>query len=290
MIDSPAATLLASGASSFVIVDTYVIGAYTFSSDTSVIKRGTLASALGLDPATLDVTIATGGSGGPGAAFKAAALAGSLAGVPFTYTRNYAGTGGGDVLRFTGTVQRVEPSSTDVRIVAISQTVDLDSVLLPTDVICATPIRDSTSRELQREVTGGDVRQTFGTLGRGLGTHGRPQDQVSLLGWRSVSLRSADPDRLRRDVGVPDPGLRRRAVHLVQRGPGGDAVMVVPVYTVDNDTGAVSIEEKDQTCQSAVLVLCESAIDVLDILKDGVWINRGRSTTPTSRRSPSAFA
>ena len=135
MIDSPAATLLASGASSFVIVDTYVIGAYTFSSDTAVIKRGTLVSALGLDPATLDVTIATGGSGGPGAAFKAAALAGSLAGLPFTYARTYVGTGGGDVLRFTGTVQRVEPSSTDVRIVAISQTVDLDSVLLPTDVI-----------------------------------------------------------------------------------------------------------------------------------------------------------
>lgn len=135
MIDSPAATLLASGASSFIIVDTYVIDTYTFSSDTAVIKRGSLASRLGLDPVTLDVTIATGGAGGPGAAFKAAALAGTLAGKPFTYTRTYVGTGGGDVLRFTGTVQRAYPTSTDVRIVAISQTVDLDSVQLPSHVI-----------------------------------------------------------------------------------------------------------------------------------------------------------
>ena len=51
--------------------------------------------------------------------------------------------------------------------------------------------------------------------------------------------------------------------------------MLVPVYTVDNNTGAVSIEEEGQTCQSAVLVLCESATDILDILKDGVSINTG---------------
>ncbi len=142
MISSTASTLLASGASSFVIVDTYVIGGYTFSSDTSVIKRGALTSEEGLSPATLDVTIATGGSSGPGAAFKAAALAGLLAGVAFTYTRTYVGTGGGAVLRFTGTVQRAEPSSIDVRLVAISTTVDLDAVMLPTRVILADEFRE----------------------------------------------------------------------------------------------------------------------------------------------------
>lgn len=135
MISSPASTLLTSGASSFIIVDTYVVGTYTFASSTHVVKRGVLSSTEGLDPATLDFTVATGGSGGPGAAFKAAALAGQLAGVAVTYTRTYVGTGGGDVLRFTGTVQRAEPSSSEVRIVAISTTVDLDAVQLPSHVI-----------------------------------------------------------------------------------------------------------------------------------------------------------
>ena len=54
------------------------------------------------------------------------------------------------------------------------------------------------------------------------------------------------------------------------------APLMVPVYTVDDATGALSIEEKAQTCQSAVLVLCEKATTILDILKDGVSINSGQ--------------
>ena len=57
--------------------------------------------------------------------------------------------------------------------------------------------------------------------------------------------------------------------------PGVVAPMMVPLYTVDDTTGAISIEEKAQLCQSAVLALCEKATTILDILKDGVSINSG---------------
>ena len=126
-------TYLETGVSSFVIVDTYVIGAYTVTSAASVIRRGNLSARLGLDPQTLDVTVVVGGPGATLAAFKAAALAGTLDGEAFTYSRTYAS--GGTALRFTGTVQRSEVTSTEVRIVAITEVAKLDAVQLPSHVI-----------------------------------------------------------------------------------------------------------------------------------------------------------
>jgi hypothetical protein len=58
-------------------------------------------------------------------------------------------------------------------------------------------------------------------------------------------------------------------------GTAGAPAMLVPVYTTDKTTGDVSIEEEAQACQSAVLVLCERATTILDIIKDGVSINSG---------------
>lgn len=134
------ATYLATGVSSFVVVDTYVITipgtpdtVYTVTSETAVVKRGALSQSLGLDPQTLDVTIVVGGAGAALSALKAAALAGSLDGMAFTYSRTY--TGGGTALRFTGTVQRTTVTSTEIRIVAITETTKLDAVQLPTHVI-----------------------------------------------------------------------------------------------------------------------------------------------------------
>ena len=70
---------------------------------------------------------------GAAPALEADALAGDLAGLDFVYTRTYVG--GGDVVRFTGTVQRVEVGSATVRIVASTCTVNLDAVQLPTHII-----------------------------------------------------------------------------------------------------------------------------------------------------------
>ena len=127
------ATYLATGVSSFVVVDTYVIGTYTVTSETAVVRRGALSAKLGLAPQTLDMTIAIGGTGAALSAMKAAALAGTLDGAAFTYSRTY--TGGGTALRFTGTVQRTEVTSTELRIVAITELTKLDSVQLPSHVI-----------------------------------------------------------------------------------------------------------------------------------------------------------
>ena len=104
-----------------------------FLDDAFVIRPGAMTGACGLDPKTLDVTIVVGGEGGPGAALKAAAMDRSLSGAAFTWTKTIVG--GGSALMFTGTVQRPEPSSTEVRIVAMTCTVDLDAVQLPTHVI-----------------------------------------------------------------------------------------------------------------------------------------------------------
>ena len=119
--------------SSFVRVDAYVIGAYTLTTEYTVIKRGDLSASLGLAPQTLDVTISVGGTGATLAAFKAAALAGTLDGATFEYSSVYAG--GGTALRFTGAVERSEVTSTEVRIVAITELTKLDSVQLPSHVI-----------------------------------------------------------------------------------------------------------------------------------------------------------
>ena len=126
-------TYLETGVSSFIRVDTYVIGTYTITSETAVVRRGELSASLGLSPQTLDVTVAVGGAGAALSAFKAAGLAGTLDGAAFTYSCTY--TGGGTALRFTGTVQRSEVTSTEVRIVAITETTKLDAVQLPSHII-----------------------------------------------------------------------------------------------------------------------------------------------------------
>ena len=133
MISTAAESLLQSGVSTFDIVDTYTIGDHTFNSTDHVIRRGVMSGAEGLEPKTLDVTVVLGGIYATHADFKAEALAGTLSGASFQYVRTYVG--GGDVVRFTGTVQRVEVSSTEVRIVAMTCTVDLDSIQLPAHVI-----------------------------------------------------------------------------------------------------------------------------------------------------------
>jgi hypothetical protein len=125
-------TVLNTGISSWVRVDTYVIGSYTLASDVDVVKRGAFSSSLGLDAQTLDLTIAVGGSESTLGAMKADALAGTLDNASFTWTTTMAGEA---ALRFTGTVQRAEVSSTEIRIVAITSTVKLDAVMIPTHVI-----------------------------------------------------------------------------------------------------------------------------------------------------------
>jgi hypothetical protein len=135
MISSSASGILAS-ASAWTVIDTYTIGAYTVSTDEYVVKRGPFRGSLGLEPVTCDITISTGGTGGPLAALRASALGGGLDNAEFTYTRTYVG--GGDVLRFTGTVQRVEPASATLRVVAISETVKLRAVQLPSRIITPT--------------------------------------------------------------------------------------------------------------------------------------------------------
>ena len=134
MIDAPTLqAYLETGVSAFAEVNTYVIGGMTFSDDAFVIRPGAMVGGEGLDPKTLEVTIVVGGDGGPGAALKAAAMDRSLSGAALTWTKTIVG--GGSALMFTGTVQRPEPSSTEVRIVAMTGTVDLDAIQLPTHVI-----------------------------------------------------------------------------------------------------------------------------------------------------------
>ena len=132
-------SLLESGTSSFVVIDTYVIGTYMVTSDSTVIRRGVLSSRLGLDPQTLDITISIGGAGATLTSLKADTLSGALDGQAFTYSRTYiAGSDSGvtgTALRFTGTVQRAEATSAEVRIVAITELTKLGSVQLPSHVI-----------------------------------------------------------------------------------------------------------------------------------------------------------
>ena len=119
-----------------VTEDIYEIGSFTISTADTPVKRGPRRSRLGLEPNTLDITISTGGTGGPGAALKAAAIGSpGLEGVAFVYSRTYSGTGGGTIVLFTGTVQRVEPASATVRIVAMTPTVDLSSKKLPARLV-----------------------------------------------------------------------------------------------------------------------------------------------------------
>jgi hypothetical protein len=125
-------TILSSGIGSFTRVDTYVVGTYTFTTSGNVVQKGSFSSALGLAPPTLDFTVCVGGSGSSLAAFKAAALVGTLDGLVVTWSVTINGA---SALKFTGTVQRAEPSSTEVRIVAISTTVTLAASRLPKHVV-----------------------------------------------------------------------------------------------------------------------------------------------------------
>ena len=59
--------------------------------------------------------------------------------------------------------------------------------------------------------------------------------------------------------------------------------MVARVYSTDEMTGDVSIEFKQSICQSAVIVLCEEATTVLDILKDGTSVNSATVDTLAER-------
>ena len=59
--------------------------------------------------------------------------------------------------------------------------------------------------------------------------------------------------------------------------------MLANKYEVDSDTGAVAVNVKGTAAQSAVIVLCEEATDVLDILKDGVSVIQTGVTTTAHR-------
>jgi hypothetical protein len=125
-------TILMSGVSLFDRVDSFAVGAYTFTTEDSAVSKGSYSSQLGLAPNTLDFTVHVGGAGAALSAFKAAALDGSLESLAVTWTITINGE---SEVKFTGSVQRAEVSSTDVRIVAASETVSLGAKQLPTHLI-----------------------------------------------------------------------------------------------------------------------------------------------------------
>jgi len=81
---------------------------------TPPVRRGTLRSSLGAEVATVEFTILCGG----GSSLLTAAMAGDLDGVPLVVRRVFVG--GGSLVRFTGVVSDVRPTSVDVTIIGRS--------------------------------------------------------------------------------------------------------------------------------------------------------------------------